>query len=305
MKLTHLQINENLEEIISHITPEFPYVCCHVEMDTYPGGFISWHWHEEFEFIYVANGCVEYHIKDKIIYLQKGEGFFINSNVLHMLKPQEHCHDSILFSQTFKPTFLSGSVNNIFYKRYIIPVLKCKQLEYYKLDRKKKSQQKMLDYLLNSYLCAEKEEWGFEFRIRSMLSELWLDILQDVKHILQSISITSNLENELIKAMMLFVQSNYQNRIMVQDIAEFVNVSERVCFRCFKNTIGMTPVEYLLQYRIQAAEELLLNTNYSITTISNQVGFNNSSYFTKMFQRHLHCSPKEYRKKNAKNIKKE
>lgn len=40
MKISQIQLKENLEEKILHMTPDFPYVYCHVEMDTYPGGYI-------------------------------------------------------------------------------------------------------------------------------------------------------------------------------------------------------------------------------------------------------------------------
>lgn len=41
MILSHIQLNENLEEKILHMTPDFPYICCYVEMDKYPGGIYS------------------------------------------------------------------------------------------------------------------------------------------------------------------------------------------------------------------------------------------------------------------------
>ena len=52
-----------------------------------------------------------------------------------------------------------------------------------------------------------------------------------------------------------------------------------------------------MQYRIRIAEDLLASTNRPITEIALLVGFNNSSYFGKVFHAATECTPKEYRKK--------
>lgn len=298
MKLSQIQLNENLEEKILHMTPEFPYISCHVEMDTYTGGYIPWHWHDELELIYIHRGCVEYHIKNRIITLHEGEGCFMNSNVLHLLRPQPGCKGSVLYAQTFKKMFLGGFYNSIFEQKYLEPVVSCRSLEYYKFTPDTPVQREILEKLKLSYHIAEEQDFGYEFRTRDILSEVWLLLIREVQPIVSKKKIKSTVENDRIKTMISFIRENYQNRLSVKDIAASANISERVCYRCFTHTIGMTPVEYLLQYRIRAAEDLLSSTSRSITEICTSVGFNNSSYFTKTFQNTLHCTPSEYRKRH-------
>ena len=298
MILSHIQLNENLEEKILHMTFDFPYICCHVEMDQYPGGYIPWHWHDEIELIYVQKGIVEYHIKEMTVILAEGEGCFMNSNVLHMLKPAEGCQGSILLAQTFKKLFLSGFYNSIFEHKYLNPIVNCKNLEYFKFIPENPCHRLILDKLKTSYDIAETEAFGFEFTVRNMLSSLWLLLFEEVQPIVNKKKIKSSVENERIKAMISYIQDNYPYKITVEDIAASANISDRVCYRCFMKNIGMTPVEYLLQCRIRAAEDLLTGTSRSITEISTLVGFNNGSYFGKAFQTVLHCSPREYRKKH-------
>jgi AraC-like DNA-binding protein len=298
MILSHIQLNENLEEKILHMPSDFPYICCHVEMDTYPGGYIPWHWHDEIELIYVQKGTVEYHIKEKTVTLTEGEACFMNSNVLHMIKPAHNCHNSILLAQTFKKLFLSGFYNSIFEKKYINPIVNCKNLEYFKFTPEISAHIPILEKLKISYDLAEAEPLGYEFTVRDLLSSFWLLLLEQAQPIVNKKKIKSSVENERIKAMITYVQNNYQYKITVKDIAASVNVSDRVCYRCFMRNIGMTPVEYLLQCRIRAAEDLLTSTSRSITEIGTLVGFNNGSYFGKAFQAVLHCTPREYRKKH-------
>lgn len=298
MKLSHIQLNENLEEKILHMTPDFPYICCHVEMDTYPGGYIPWHWHDEIELIYVQKGQVEYHIKNKVITLSEGDGCFMNSNVLHMLKPKDGCHSSVLQAQTFKKIFLSGFYNSIFEQKYLDPLINCKSLEYFKFTRSSPLQISILDKLKASYQIADKQEFGYEFQVREMLSSLWIHLFQEAQPIVSRKKIKSSVENERIKEMISFIKNHYSDKISVKEIAACVNISERACYRCFTRTIGITPIEYLLQCRIRAAEDLLVSTSKSITEICIAVGFNHSSYFSKVFQAALHCTPKEYRRKH-------
>ena len=297
MKLSQIQLNDNLEEKILHMTPDFPYISCHVEMDTYPGGYIPWHWHDELEFIYVSKGTVEYHVKATVITLKEGEGCFMNSNVLHMLKPQDNCKNTVLLAHTFKKLFLSGFYNSIFEQKYIDPIINCKNLEYYKFSPEHPAQNQILEKMRIAYEIADAQEFGYEFRVRDLLSCIWIILLQEAYPIVNKKKIKSSVETDRIKAMISYIHSNYPYKISVEDIAASVNISERVCYRCFMRNIGMTPVEYLLQCRIRSAEDLLVGTNKSITEIATMVGFNNSSYFGKAFQASVHCSPKEYRKR--------
>ncbi len=297
MILEQIQLNENLEEKIIHMTPEFPYVCCHVEMDTYPNGHVPWHWHDELEFIYIEKGIVEYHVKDQVITLREGQGGFINSNVLHLLKPRDQCPGSVLYAQTFKPLFLSGFYNSIFEQKYITLVISCKNLEYYVFSPENARHAAILEKMLLSYKIAENESYGYEFQVRGLLSSMWLLLLKELQPIISKKVIQSSVESERIKSMISYIQSHYQDKITVRDIAASVNISERVCYRYFMRNIGMSPVEYLLQYRIRAAEELLANTDKPVTEIALLVGFNNSSYFGKVFHAATGHAPREYRKK--------
>ncbi|WP_394916419.1 helix-turn-helix domain-containing protein [uncultured Robinsoniella sp.] len=75
------------------------------------------------------------------------------------------------------------------------------------------------------------------------------------------------------------------------------NISTRECSRCFQRCIKLSPMNYLNEHRIRMAAQMLLQTNKSIMTISECCGFSSSSYFGKIFQDYMGCTPKNYRKK--------
>ena len=75
--------------------------------------------------------------------------------------------------------------------------------------------------------------------------------------------------------------------------------SESVLLRSFKKTVGVSPMRYLINYRIEKAGVLLLSTTSKSCDIAIQCGFNDFSYFTKLFHKKKGKTPIEYR--NAKD----
>ena len=80
------------------------------------------------------------------------------------------------------------------------------------------------------------------------------------------------------------------------EIAGSASLSESECLRCFHNTIGTTPIQYLKSYRIKKAAELLSNTERKIVDIGMACGFQDMSYFAKAFRGIYGCTPSEYRR---------
>jgi transcriptional regulator GlxA family with amidase domain len=63
----------------------------------------------------------------------------------------------------------------------------------------------------------------------------------------------------------------------------------------FKETTGYSPIQYIMRRRIGEAQTLLITTNHSITMVANIVGYDNSSYFNKIFTKNVGMTPKRYR----------
>ena len=100
-----------------------------------------------------------------------------------------------------------------------------------------------------------------------------------------------------IKKMMQFIHEHYADKITLGDIAISTNISTRECSRCFQRCIKISPINYLNEHRIRMAAQMLLQTDKNIITISENCGFSSSSYFSKLFQKIMGCTPKNYRKK--------
>ena len=95
-----------------------------------------------------------------------------------------------------------------------------------------------------------------------------------------------------------YITANYSYPITVEDIAYYVGLSRSHLFRSFQTVLGVSPKEYLTDFRIKQSCILLERSDLSITAIANSIGFDNSLYFSKAFHKEKGMSPKEYR--NAK-----
>ena len=85
------------------------------------------------------------------------------------------------------------------------------------------------------------------------------------------------------------------NDVSIEDIASFCGLNRNYFGKIFRDTIGKTPQEFLLSYRMAKAAQLLKETKLSIGTISTMVGYQNPLHFSRAFKNIYNCSPRYYR----------
>lgn len=98
-----------------------------------------------------------------------------------------------------------------------------------------------------------------------------------------------------IKEAMTFIEQNFQNDISVEDIASFCNLNRSYFGKIFHETIGKSPQEFLISYRMSKAGELLKMTSLSIADIGNAVGYPNQLHFSRAFKKVYGVSPRTWR----------
>jgi len=95
-----------------------------------------------------------------------------------------------------------------------------------------------------------------------------------------------------------YVEDHYQEKIYISELAEKCRISKHQFSRIFKREKGVTFREYLVNYRLDKARELLDESQLSVGDVSFAVGFFDHSYFTRMFKRYAGLSPSDYRLRN-------
>jgi AraC-like DNA-binding protein len=108
---------------------------------------------------------------------------------------------------------------------------------------------------------------------------------------------------ELIPGVIEYLKRNYRNNITLSDLSGHFYVSPSYLSRRFREKTGLTLVEYLEEIRLEKAEEYLASSEAKITDISEQVGYMDPNYFSKIFKRKYHLSPSDYRAARRLNYK--
>lgn len=104
-------------------------------------------------------------------------------------------------------------------------------------------------------------------------------------------------EDEKIKAVQKWIESNYTQNLVLEDIAARFGMSLRNLTRRFKSATGDSVLSYFHRYRIEVAKELLKTSSLTIQEISTQVGYEDIGYFYHVFKKQTSQTPKSYLKK--------
>lgn len=289
------------EEKEKHGTAQFPVG---LHKLTYPAKtdvMFYVHWHQEFEFLVLTEGKVLFTIEDREYLMVPGDIVFINSNYLHMAK--NVCGGVCSFyAIDFSYQVLNEDIHSIFSKKYVRPVLNDKFIfpEFMPLsqDGQKLWQKNIRNYLREIDDCPEHGLEPFELMIRSRIFAIWDIMTQNGTRAHKDDDI-ENRYSERLRPVINYIKENYAYEISLAELAGILPMSEGQFSRVFKQTMKMSPIQYLMRYRILQSCKLLQDTDKKIGEIANLSGFNNISYFNRVFLNTIGCTPKEYRENSS------
>ena len=104
-----------------------------------------------------------------------------------------------------------------------------------------------------------------------------------------------DLASQYVRKAETYIAHHYALPLTVTDVAAFVGIDRSHLYTVFKQTLGVSPKEYLTEYRLRRACALLLEPALSVSAVANSVGFENNLYFSKVFRKRTGLSPSEYR----------
>lgn len=285
-------VDQNQVEQIEGMTSVYPY-CMH-QRDL-SNILIPWHWHEELELGFIERGTSKIITLDGTFEVHAGEGFFINSNVLDMKTNAVPGTPVLEINHIFHPVFLTGHFKSIFETKYIAPVTNNKSISVYVIRRGNPITNQLLDNLRMLYELQSRE--NVEFETRNILSECWLLLSKELSENTTLSESVPNAQKERLQHMISFIHQNFNKKITAAQIAAVAHVSEREAIRTFKKNIGMSPIEYVLSYRLNESLKYLIDPDLTIKEICFLCGFSESAYFGKTFKKHYGMTPSEYRMK--------
>lgn len=264
-------------------------------------GFGKMHWHDDLQFIVVAQGVVFVDVAGVRIECGKGQGVLLNSRVPHrVLDGKENLRTSFVFPPKLLG-FFSGSDMNAY---GVSPYVGSRAQQFMHFDLSERWHIDVLDRLAQAReLLVERTPSNVDrYCACAQLVQAWACYISNVvqtppdRHILAS--------NERIKAFVQFIEEHYADAISLDDIAGAGSVSKAECARCFKEMLQTTPYAYLLDFRISKAIELMRSGTMTATAIAGAAGFGSPSHFSTAFKKALGMTPSAYQaaiKSNKRN----
>ena len=298
---TALTTDSNGMVILERNPLDLPVFFIHNEIENYDLGYIKWHCHPEMEFAVVIDEPAEFFIGDRRIILRKGEGIWINANEMHMIRCPDGITSSTVYTILLMPELIAPRTNAI-YRSYVGPWIEDPELSYILFLEPIGWHREIVRTLLSLFSIQDKKELGYELAIQNAVSGIWLMMIQHQKEVpKQVISRTVLHSQKRIRTMMGYIQSNFQQKISLQDIADAAHVSKSECIRCFKKNLDTTPIRYLTEYRLETAARRLILSGDPVNSIAVSCGFDDLSYFDRLFRTSYGMPPSQYRRKNGKN----
>ena len=288
-----LEISNSKEELLfKDDNPQLPYVCHFCDGEQVIGNRIPWHWHEMVEITYVTHGPLTFRTASGEVEIDKGDALFANANVLHTSRLSRSTR---YYSHLFNTHMLSGGYDSLMEQTYFAPLLRCRDLELYKITPDSPERVRMIDHLNRTMEAMRDEPFGYEFQIREHLTKFWLGLYRETQHIWMNTLARSGQDSERMKLMLQFIYDHFPEQISLADIASAAGISTRECTRCFNRAMSRTPVRYLTEYRVQRAAQKLLQTDRTVSLVAEECGFASDRYFGKVFREMTGRTPREYR----------
>lgn len=156
----------------------------------------------------------------------------------------------------------------------------------------------VLEHILNRLFAAP--ECGFSLYQHSQLLA-FLHILADRPDARQNMDGPGNRSNYYIDKALAFIRANYSNQLKISDIANYLGISRNYLFSLFEKNMGQSPQEYLSNFRLGCARELLSTTTCPVSEIALLCGYKNSGVFAGAFKRKYQMSPSLYQKYSQKH----
>jgi AraC-like DNA-binding protein len=249
-----------------------------------------WHFHPEFEIVYLPHGCGRRHVGNKVSRFEDGDLILLGPNIPH---------------NAFNFGFESAG-----YEEYVIQ---------FKIGQIEKMGEIFPEFARVMRLLA-KAGSGISFngearhRIGEMIKEMYalcgFQRLIQLFVVLREMSLLSGFEDletkkflsvntayvKRIERVYQIIQKKYQDDLSTREIALELSMTESSFCRFFRNATGKTFKEALTEVRIEKASALLLHSDLSVASIASQCGFNNVSLFNRFFKELTEMTPKDYRK---------
>lgn len=246
---------------------------------------IAPHWHASVEILFCLEGQLMVHTEMNQYLLEEGDLILLNSNVVHATNSPTKNH--ILVIQ-LPLNFMQKVTENHYNQQYL-----------FKLNSVKEPIREELKSCL-AKLIVEAQDETTEGRLATKIDvyQLLLILLNNHKQPLDDQKRLKSVENQKkLNEIVNYIKGNYQNALSLTEVATYFNYSRTYFSKFFKKNMGTNFSDYLSLVRLEHAQNLLINSEWTILDIALSSGFNNVRTFFGAFEKYHQMSPSEFRKK--------
>lgn len=258
--------------------------------------FISSHWHHEIEILCFQKGTATVRVSGEVIAVHPGDVVFINREELHEITSEDP--DILYHACVFPMEFLYFAKPDYTQRQYLTPLSEKKLLLPHYMGHGDSFADAIYQELTDIIATFDNKELAYQLRIKAcLLKILSLAVASDRLVYPADTDLLIHTKNQQqLKDILSYIQSHYEDRMYLDEIADHFHMSAKYFSQYFKKHFGRCFIEYLNQFRVEKACELLVTTNMHIMDISFATGFDNFSYFIRKFKSITGYTPAAYRK---------
>ena len=248
------------------------------------------HFHPFTEIFFITHGNGIMEIDSIDVAVKEGDLIIINPNCPHTEKSSYNRMDQL--------EYIVFAINNLALANKSLPQLNGDDSNptYYKIMNLNNNKSVILYYLNTLVHEVEEKQVNYELACKSILTLFIIYISRNTESTLLIADNPEKLNIECVK-IKNYIDSHYSENITLDILSNLSYVNKFHLVHLFTKQMGISPINYLINRRIEESKNLLTTTNYSIRDISTIVGFSNSSYFSQMFKKFTGDSPRAYKNK--------
>ena len=283
--------DETIRENVTHGDKKYPFQYYYEDIWEFDFHCIDWHWHPELEFVYVQEGTATIFAGNNKYILTPGNAIFINSQIIHRFESTE---STIIPNIVFSPSLLV-SKESLIYQKYIQPIL-LSQTDCQIFTPDICWQKDIID-LLNSVFLLQAEEKSCELQTIQLLLKLWEIMFENMNTNDMEPDKQNDIQNQArLQIMLQYIHENYQSNITLEILSHTVSLSKSSILNIFHKYVYMSPIDYVIHYKLKQAAHLLDTTESTVLSIAQSTGFDNAGYFCRKFKDVFKLTPSQYRK---------
>ncbi len=287
--------DEFQKELKEHGDFSFPVLVSYESQSKYESGSFLWHWHPEIELTLILDGEMIYKINNHSFHVKKNDIVFGNANTLHagFMYHSLDCHYAAI---TFDPKIIYGFSSSLICQKYVEPITQNFSLSGIHLDHSAAWHTDIFRQMKRLLQLDQEKDVAYELEMSSILQDIWRIFFQNLeKEHKLSASSREKKQYKKIREILSYIEQNYDKKISLQDMADYLHTSPTECSRIFKRYMHISLFSFLQEYRIEKSLDYLFDKNLPITEVASRVGFVDSNYYSKVFTKYKGCSPRKYR----------